>query len=188
MSEPLYARDDFQKCLASWWSGLAGRTTDGEEGDRAPNRKHRAELRRAKRTMDVCLSEAFAHGFLSALKDCGIVPRDDEIEGLARLAGLAAHVQTLAERPMGGIMAQPRASGAAVAVSPQRFRKLLTIEDPDDFFVAMVRMLRLTDGRANLASLSRACQNWTDTTRRWWAMEYYNVLPSKESEHATSKR
>lgn len=184
MRTALYNRDDFQKAFTKWWSGLSGQPEDGSGEERGPDRGSRAELRRAKSALQVCMTEAFGVGFLGALQSKGIRPSSEEIEALAKLAGLAAHVKMFRENAsMGSIMARPRRDGSRAAVSPIRFRKFLTIDDPDELYIALVRVLRMTDQHAHLASLARACFSWNNETRRWWALEYYNALPNNESEH-----
>lgn len=168
---------------------MSGKSVDSEREPFSPDRGARAELRRAKSALDVCMIEAFGNGLLKRLEEKGLKPSAEEVEKLARLAGLVAHVETLVtDTSMGRIMASSKKEGGKVAVSPARFRKLMVIEDPDELYLVLLRVLRMTDRKAHFETLKRACFRWNNDTRRWWALKYYNALPNDQSECAAKKQ
>lgn len=65
-------------------------------------------------------------------------------------------------------------------LSELRFRRLLQ-RDPDELFIALIRVLRMLKGKANLYGLAESVFHWGDATKRNWAKAYFPRVPSKKS-------
>ncbi|MBG0774935.1 MAG: type I-E CRISPR-associated protein Cse2/CasB [Desulfovibrionaceae bacterium] len=188
----IHEREEFQKTFRKWWKSVSGfreASADQEEEREAPDRGMRAELCRAKSPLEVCMTAAFGGGLLPLLEARGIGVAEAELVPLAMLAGIGAHVRTPVEgTPFARLMAAPaREGGGTAAVAPARFRKLLRIQEPDDLYTMLVRLVKMTGQRTNFKSLAWACFKWDDATRVEWAKNYYNALPSKQREQNQTK-
>jgi len=151
------------QALVRWWQAL-----NDSRGDRA-------ELRRCSTLAEVAFTPAY-HRLRLDLMKFGAV----NAESLALVAGLAARVKssfagiTLAEQ-----MATGKSDGSA-RVSGLRFRRLLKIQEREDLFAAMGRVIALLGGAVNLQSLAGSVYYWSDRTRKQWAFEYYTKSPSEQ--------
>ena len=166
------------KALARWFKDL--------EDDRGG----RAHLRRARAPAEV-LFEPALYRFVGKLRAAGETVRDSDLERLAGIAGLAAHLRenvwqasagdeaALRRRSFARQLAGDGRSGRA-ALSPLRFRRLLAIEDRQKLYRHLVRCLRLLDGRGNLLDLAASYYFWGPKVRQRWAYDYYDNLPSSE--------
>lgn len=163
------------RALLQWHRSLLPQVT--EEGKRVKgDTAGRAELRRARSPFDVALVPAY-HRLLDALEVSS--HRDREI--LAVIAGLAAHVKThQADATFATQMGQPKEGKSSAPLHELRFRRLLACETREALYQHLIRVLRLLDGRANLASLAYDLYWWEHPnrrTRKQWAYEYYKVAP-----------
>lgn len=134
-----------------------------------------AVLRRARSVEDVAFCPAYHRLLhtLRAIKNARVEPDD-----IARVAGLAARTeQHDADYRLPERMATPRTGQTTPCVSDLRFRRLLAIEDPEDLFLPLLRVIALLRGEANLLDVARAvCRNaWTPRLRKEWAHSYYEV-------------
>jgi CRISPR type I-E-associated protein CasB/Cse2 len=78
-------------------------------------------------------------------------------------------------------MAQARSAATGPRVSPQRFRRLLASQDPEEILTAFKRVIRLLDNSVNIADLARRLYWWNDRddkNRRNMALEYYRQASS----------
>jgi len=163
---PFRPGDDSIKILADWWKSL-----ENERGERAT-------LRRATSPTEVIFSPAY-HQFFGRLRQEGYsVSR----EGVAAVAGLAAHVKEDAGAAvsLSKQMAIPKAGGASARVSGLRFRRLLAVGERDELYTQMIRVIRLLDGRVNLESLASSIYWWNEGTRKQWAYDYYETAPKEK--------
>jgi CRISPR system Cascade subunit CasB len=76
-------------------------------------------------------------------------------------------------------MATAKSPGAGARVSGLRFRRLLAVSDREVLYTLLIRVVRLLDGRVNLASLANAAFWWNERTKRDWAYDYYAAAPSE---------
>lgn len=160
--------DDSSKVLLAWWADLQERPGD------------RAALRRSSNPVEVVFCPAF-HSLLGDLRSAGYPLGSDGAAGLAVVSGLAAHVREVsAEGSLARQMAAPRAAGTGARLSGLRFRRLLAIPSREELFPALVRVIRLLDGRIDLPDLARSSFWWGDHTRKRWAYEYYDAAPSEK--------
>ena len=98
---------------------------------------------------------------------------------MALVAGLAAHVRIDNEgSPIAEQMATGHSDGSA-RVSGLRFRRILKMEEQNEFFAGMARIIALLGGTVNLQSLAQSVYFWNDRTRKTWAFEYYSKAPGE---------
>lgn len=150
--------DESGKILFKWWKEL-----EDHRGDRA-------QLRRAKDPAEVVFVQAY-HDLYHKL-------RLSDRESLACVAGLSAHVK---ENNSGKILAEQMAEGTDKArVSGLRLRRLLRIDDRDELYNAMRRMIQMLGGVVNIYDLARTVYWWNQRTKKQLAYEYYEHAPAKE--------
>lgn len=160
--------DDSSRILLAWWANLQERPGD------------RAVLRRSSNPVEVVFCPAF-HRLLGDIRSAGYPLGPEAAAGMAVVGGLAAHVREVStEGSLARQMGAPRATGAGARVSGLRFRRLLAVPTRDDLFPALVRVIRLLDGRVDLLDLARSSFWWGDRTRKRWAYEYYEASPSEK--------
>lgn len=167
--QAFYKEKAFQDVLSHWWRGL--------EKDRGG----RAALRRAKSLDGVFATSSFHQDLLAPLREAGWEPTDGQLDGLAAVAGILAHVET--DLPAGSfatIMARPGREGADAAVSDLRFRRLLAVEGAEELLPALIRMVRLAGEKANIRELAGAVLSWGDQRRKAWALDYYRSALKKK--------
>jgi len=151
-----------EQALFKWWDSLE------------QNKGERAELRRCRTTTDVAFTQAF-YRFLRAIDK----KNRSNIDQLALIAGVLAHVKKndpskrIAEQ-----MASPK-SGINARVSGLRFRRLLKIDNREELYQALVRLIHLLDGTANIYSLAESAFYWSERTRKDWAYDYYTTSPQE---------
>ncbi|MGE4535665.1 MAG: type I-E CRISPR-associated protein Cse2/CasB [Desulfovibrio sp.] len=150
----------FWATLRRWWDGL----------DR--NRGARARLRRAKTPDEVFVSPDYQRGLLALLASSGIALDAYDAQRLAIGIGVLVHVKTAL--PEGHFARQlTPADESQESVRDPRFRKLLATTAPDDLFLMLRRLADYLGGTAEIRSLVTGASDWTDKTRRAWAVEYY---------------
>jgi len=154
--------------LLSWWSRLDD------------DRKSRAMLRRWRNRHDVALVPAFHHLYWSLKKDHMV-----SIEKLASIAGVLSHVTSNDHH---GTFAQQMAAPKDIdskneRVSNQRFRRLLNVDNYDDLYITIIRMIRLLGGSVNIANLANGMYWWNEQTKENMAFSYYgNVIKKQNGE------
>ena len=148
-------KDADKQALLEWWQCL-----DEDRGSKA-------ELRRARCPNGVVFSPAY-HRLYMRLH----WPENDR-DKLAAIAGLAAHVKEhsgtlkFAEQ-----MALPKCCDSTI-VSGLRFRRILAIEDLDELYRSLIRVLRMLGGKANLLDLAESLYWWNKRTKKDWAYRYF---------------
>lgn len=151
-----------EQALFSWWKEL-----ENNKGDRA-------ELRRCRSATDVVFTQAF----FRFLREINSKERKN-IDQLALIAGVLAHVKTNdSSKRIAEQMATPK-SGSNARVSGLRFRRLLKIDNRDELYPALVRLIHLLDGTANIFSLAESAFYWSEKTRKDWAYDYYTTAPQE---------
>ena len=157
-SEPPSAA--FWAVLRQWWQGLDA------------NRGARARLRRAKTPDEVFVSPDYQRSLLPLLKTAGIEMTPQDAAKFAQAVGVLAHVRTLLPEGHFARQLAPAEPGQESVRDP-RFKKLLATTDPDDLFLMLRRLVAYLGGTAELRSLVTGASDWTDKTRRAWAIHYY---------------
>jgi CRISPR system Cascade subunit CasB len=159
--------------LLDWWTAL-----EADKGERA-------DLKRAERPLRVAFSPAY-HDLLRRLQEAGYRLGTDGRERLALLAGLAAHVKqhTDTGHSLASQMGSPKPGSEKATVSELRFRRILAIDDLDEFYSQLRRAINLLDGTANLVDLARVLFRWRPIAeqnpydpRKNWAYDYYAAAP-----------
>lgn len=158
-----------QKIVLSWHRDLQDQ----------PGR--RAELRRVKELEEVYFAPGF-HDLRLRLKGS----KWGRHERIALIAAVVARVKHHAPAVVQGRragaaaqMAQPRKGSSNARVSDLRFRRLLKTREPDQLLHAIPRIIALLDGIVDVADVAKQLYLWDySSTRRRWALEYYENLPA----------
>lgn len=166
------AESHLGKVLHQWWQGL--------EEDRAS----RAMLRRCATLGEIILSPAYQrfYRYMLAYK----WPTDAaswQNDKLAAIAGLLAHIKTEGTERLPASMWDSR--DEKLLVSELRFRDLLKVQDVDDLFISLRRLLPLLGYQANIFWLAHDVYNWGNPNPKFnipkqWAYSY-RWQPVKQS-------
>lgn len=153
--------------LIEWWDDLEKK-----------HRGERAVLRRCGTLAEVVFSPAY-HRLRKTLMNIGRFD-DDVDDRLSLIVGLSVRAKPNAD---GASVAEQMATGkpdGSARVSGLRFRRLLKVNERDDLFAAMSRIIALLGGTTNLQSLAQSVYFWNDKTRKEWAFEYYSKAPDEK--------
>jgi CRISPR system Cascade subunit CasB len=73
-------------------------------------------------------------------------------------------------------------------LSEGRFRRLLVVRRAEELMDAMTRLVRIVDGRINIADLTNSMLRWTDRTRAEWAYAYYgaSIVTADDNKEASN--
>ncbi len=152
------------KILHQWWDDL-----NDHRGDRAA-------LRRCRDLTEIFFIPAYHHLYHDLAKQ-GWTNK----EGVAAVAGLASHVKVDAAKPnFATQMAESKQGGSNARISGLRFRRLLKIQNREDLYITLTRIIRLLGGTANLNSLADSAYWWNERTRKDWAFDYYAKAPQED--------
>lgn len=157
-------QDNLSKALIAierWWNRL----------NEQPGEK--AQLRRCHSATEVELSAPYFN-FLLSLKGIPIPMRNR----LPIIAGVLAHVKS---NDLNQTIAESMGKGETPKVSNLRFRKFINIESDNELYVAMIRIVRLLDGRVNIHDIIKSILYWNERTRKDWAYLYYTGKNLNES-------
>lgn len=148
----------FDKPLRTWW------------GELVDDRPGRAILRRCATLDAVALSVPYQRFYRRMLAyGWPLNASYAQLDKLAAIAGLLAHVETDATERLPATMSPQNADPL---VSELRFRDLLKIETVDDLFVSLRRALPLTKHQANVGKLAHDIFWWGDEVKKQWAYSY----------------
>jgi len=146
--------------LLQWWKEL-----DTTRGDRA-------DLRRCKVTEDVFFLPAY-HRLRHSLLAFGTVNN----ESLAIVSGVISHVRDHdGSIPFAGQLARISPGKDGPVMSEMRFRKLLSVREPNTLFREGIRAVRILDSTVNIPDLAQGLYWWNTTTRKKWALSYYERI------------
>jgi CRISPR system Cascade subunit CasB len=170
-----FSNPDARAALLSWWGEL-----DHVRGDRAV-------IRRCHKPLEVAFTPAF-HRLRTRLDEIGTM-NADQIDRLTIVAGVLSHVKE--NRPGGKSLQQSFAAqmaghspkggdDAKAAVSGLRFRRLIRMEDDEQLYQEMIRLVRLLGGAVDIASLAQGIYWWNEQTKKEWAFAYYENAPSED--------
>jgi len=167
------------------------------------NRGDRARLRRAERPEDILLTDAFFH-FLQRVPESW--RENKPMLTSAAVAGLLSHVKADKQVPSIGYQSKdknkPRniASFAELLANPVtkgdkkptmsklRFQQLQKSRTTDEFYLRILRSIRLLDGKVNIPSLANDIIHWhwefenhidREPAKRLavrWATDYFTAL------------
>lgn len=162
------------KVASQWWNEFC----EPENGDRAV----RARLRRCRGWQDAMLVPAA----LSLAERLGM-KRDypSGIENALSLAVVLAHVKEGSKTPLFqscGFTTPPRnkeTSPEQPRLAVVRFTRLMR-STRDELPLALIRLVKLLDGKTNIEGLTKAVLDWDkphwgDHVRRDWAFDYYGA-------------
>jgi CRISPR type I-E-associated protein CasB/Cse2 len=97
-----------------------------------------------------------------------------QLTDVALCAGVLVHVRTHVDKQSTAELL------AGAGLNHARFRRLLTTDDVEERLIELRRALAMTQGRANVPDLARACLYWTDTLGRW-SLDFYRPAPATAS-------
>lgn len=171
----------------AWWSEM----TPDSAGNIA-RKGDRAELRRCESPSEVMLQPSYYRVWFAATKAGAAQHTTNESQeaAMAFIAGILSHVTENSPKSFGEAMAQPKdpdnkdPKNQRSLVSGLRFRKLLEIQDADQLYVVIIRMIRMLGRTAPIAALANDLMRWNndrsrDDVRRKWAREYYSTNPNE---------
>lgn len=149
----------FEKPLHGWWTQL-----QSDAGDRAI-------LRRCTTLDEVALSAPYQR-FYRYMLACGWSANASEAQRdrLAAIAGLLAYVKEADGCRLPQSMS-PLDSDKP-KVSELRFRSLLRIDNVDELFASLRRVLPMIGHRTSVAQLARDIYWWDDSVKKAWAYSY----------------
>ncbi|MCI0508192.1 MAG: type I-E CRISPR-associated protein Cse2/CasB [Gammaproteobacteria bacterium] len=178
MSIKFGAESTAGKVLAGFWDEL--RKDNGA----------RAELRRCKTATDVMMTPVF-HRLCVRLK-----PVLSSVSGweerIAIITGLISHLNRESAQVLKAGVARSESDiesfirpmadlkGDRPLVSELRFRRLLQ-RDVGDLYPALIRILRMVDGKTNLYGLAESVFYWGDNVKKRWAFAYFPRVPEKKT-------
>ncbi|HOE84547.1 MAG TPA: type I-E CRISPR-associated protein Cse2/CasB [Sphaerochaeta sp.] len=151
--------------IMNWWEKL----------QEPANRGVRAELRRARSADDVALQGPY-YALLAkivAIEDLGMLKNSIPYR-LPSVIGVLAHVK--ANNPdvkVAQAMGAKKKGSDQARVSDLRFRRILRLEEGDELYTTMIRVVRMLDDTVNVADLASSIFFWNEKTRKRWASQYY---------------
>jgi CRISPR system Cascade subunit CasB len=130
--------------LMTWWASLEKR------------RGERAQLRRCSEPHQILMEP----GFYRLLNDYGPWPKY-QIQGLAMLSGLLAHVKEHQKgKRLGQQLAQSKEGKDTPVMSELRFNQLQKSRQPEDMYRFLRRAILLLNGKVNVVSLAEFILAW----------------------------
>ncbi len=125
----------------------------------------RAVLRRASKPAEVVFHRSF-HELLNKFEKSGR-------ENIACVAGLCSHIKENSGLSFGQSMAEGLNPGEKSRISNLRFRRLLSINDKDELYHAMIRIIRSLGSRVNVRDMARIVYWWNERAKKDLAYEFY---------------
>jgi len=131
------------------------------------DRGGRAELRRAHNPTEVVFLPAY-HCLYNKLDNLNI-----NKEALACVAGLCAHVKKNRGGSFSEQMADCKGGSESPKISSLRFRRLLAVDDREELYLFMIRIIRQLGGEVNVVDLAKIVYWWNERTKKELAYAYY---------------
>jgi CRISPR system Cascade subunit CasB len=181
-------KEDEQRRVLSWWHELQSR-----EPRNGPSRSGwRAELRRVDGPVDALLSRGFYALYLDLSGTWWA--KEDNLPGLAAVAGILAHIETDDEsHSFAESCAIPRDEMGKPPVSELRFSQLQKSRTLDELFMRMRRTIQLLRRKTNVISTADSILHWyrenehgdVNVKRRdrllvRWGLDYFQQLPREK--------
>ncbi len=129
----------------------------------------RAELRRAHNPTEVVFLPAYHRLYGKCDSD------NINKEALACVAGLCAHVKENREGKFAGQMAECKPGSKNFKISSLRFRRLLAINDREELYLSMIRIIRQLGGTVSVVDLVKTVYWWNEKTKKELAYAYYGT-------------
>jgi CRISPR system Cascade subunit CasB len=140
------------------------------------NRGQRAHLRRARTLEEVVFLPAF-HDLRRQLTNSD--PEWNHTERLALVAAVLAHVDhNEPQASTAAQMALVKKGGSGPVISDLRFRRLLKLKTREQLLGPMIRLIVQLNRRANVPDLAESLYWWNERTRKRWALDYFEKLPT----------
>lgn len=137
----------------------------------------KAALKRCSSLEEIALTAPF-HALRIRLSGYPVDP-----SRLALVVALSAYVKKDRDSERIAVqMAKDRAGKGREPLSDLRFRKLLAIEDRNDLYHTMIRIIRMLSGEVNLLSLADAMYWWNISVKKQFASDYYEHAESRKKE------
>lgn len=155
-----------KEILEKWWKEFKNNPGD------------RAALRRCRSAAEIAFIPYFHRLRLDLIKIAYVQP-----QSLARVAGIMSHVKNYDESNVWSIarqMAARKEGSDQPRVSDLRFRRLLAVDDADELYGSMIRIVRLLGGAVDIPSLADGIYWWNGRTKNTWAYDYYSEAPTKK--------
>lgn len=151
----------------SWWHGLTSENASGTA------RADRAMLKRADTLTAVACTPAYQRVYrkMVAAND-GERWQPFELERIAALIGLAAHVKGSVPRSLPQAMSHRAEGSDSNPVSELRFSRLLDAPDIEALFTGLRRSLPLIENKVDPATLADDVFGWGDVVKKRWAYAY----------------
>lgn len=138
--------------------------------------KEKAELRRSDGAVQVVFNPAY-HRLLNELRGEGYGIDQDK---LAIVAGLSGHVRENHRKKVAIQLGE--GLGEKEKAKNLRFRRLLEIQEPDELYLPLIRIIHLLRNSVDLLDLADSVYWWNERTRKHWARDYYAGFISEEVE------
>lgn len=166
------SEEDIAGIARSWWERFIKPET-------SEARATRARLRRAHHWQQAMLEPAA----IVLARRLGVTEHEARLRMALSLASVLAHVKENISVPLMrelGYKITPtdKSKGEPPPqLAPLRFTRLLR-STPEELPLALIRLVRLAGGTANVGELAAAMMNWTheasrEKQRRRWAFDYY---------------
>jgi len=168
MSEYLFSEGHVtSEVLQKWWEGL-----------QIDNKGDRAELRRCATVLEVVMTPAYHRIYrLLTQGERGLLDNPEHRnERIPLIVALVAQIKDKGvlprAQPLAKVMSASPEGSDRPSVSPSRFRRLLTLDSPDDLLAGFRRVLPLIDGEVRPQVLAQDLYYWGDKRKRAWAYAY----------------
>ncbi len=177
-------KEDIGDIARRWWNDYRPRKP-GETRGKSQSAAF-AKLRRAGNAIEAFLEPATFDLFRRLDSSRLSAKQQDRV---AILAALLAHVREDAPDRIARAIGPESPSDdigktdETAKLKYARFRRLLQATD-DELLDQMRRLIRLLDGRANVADLARSVIFWNDKIKKDWLLEYFKQSPGAAKSEA----
>lgn len=145
--------------LIKWRKDLSRHTAD------------RAELRRARNTLDIA-QVGFFHLLIRWLREEGYEVTFYNREALAVAAALVARIKTHSKSGRFAEQMSRKRKGSPI-ISKMRLRRILAADDLEDLLKELSSAIRIMGERGNIIDLADSVIHWGDRARRNWLYSYH---------------
>jgi len=156
-----------------WWHALQPYLPNGQRNPRS-DRASLAALRRAD--LLAAMSEPATFALFRALGRT----KPADLPRVALCAAVLAGVRdNLPREHPARTLGPPSTEAPEQAImKPQRFRRLIEAETPEEQLIMLRRAVQLADRKLNVRELAAACLEWSEACRQRWIFEYYAAGPA----------
>lgn len=140
-----------------WWSELEQK------------KALRASLRRKINSNSV----VFEGGFHEIYRKISSINDNINMERFSSVVGIISHIKSNEGESFGAQLGEPDKNSPKL--SEIRFKKLLSIDDRGEMYVAIIRILRQFKHIAPIKDVAKIAYWWNDSTKRQLAKDYYQA-------------